>query len=193
MVRPIRYYGDPVLRRRARAVRVFDEELAQLAADMLETMHEEKGVGLAAPQVGSALRLFVAAEYRHDEEGELEHVRDHVMVNPSIAERRGSQSGQEGCLSIPGLYVDDLERDQLVRVRYQDVDGAERELSAEGYFARVIQHEYDHLEGVLFFDRLPEAQRNAFLDEHRSDLANLQRQAKAFIKDLKSGTEKSRS
>lgn len=193
MVRPIRYYGDPVLRRRARAVKVFDDELARLAEDMVETMHDANGVGLAAPQVGAPLRLFVACEYRTDDEGELEYVRDHIMVNPSITERGGSQAGQEGCLSIPGLYVDDLERDQRVRIRYQDTEGAEGELTAEGYFARVIQHEYDHLEGVLFFDRLPEPQRKAFLEEHRSDLATMQRQAKSLLRELRAGTEKSHS
>jgi peptide deformylase len=193
LLRPIRYYGDPVLRRSARKVTRFDDELAGLAADMIETMHDDNGVGLAAPQVGVPLRLFVASELRPDTEGEFEHLADHVLVNPVIIERRGSQVGQEGCLSVPGIYVDELERDLRVRVRFQDVNGTDRQLDAEGYFARVIQHEYDHLEGVLFFDRLPEAERRAFLEEHRSELARLQRQAKAMLRDLRAGTEKSPS
>jgi peptide deformylase len=189
LLRPIRYFGDPVLRRPARAVARFDEELARLAADMVETMHDDNGVGLAAPQVGVPLRLFVASEYRlvqgEDDQPVSEHVADHVMVNPEIVERRGSQFVQEGCLSVPGLYVDELERDQSVRVRYQDLGGASHELRAEGHFAQVIQHEYDHLEGVLFFDRLPERQRKEFLEEHRAELAQLQRQAKALLKELR--------
>jgi peptide deformylase len=189
LLRPIRYFGDPVLRRPALAVARFDEELARLAADMVETMHGDNGVGLAAPQVGVPLRLFVASEYRfgldEDDQPVSEHVADHVMVNPEIVERRGSQFVQEGCLSIPGIYVDELERDQSVRVRYQDLSGASHELRAEGHFAQVIQHEYDHLEGVLFFDRLPERQRKEFLEEHRAELAQLQRQAKALLKELR--------
>jgi peptide deformylase len=189
LLRPIRYFGDPVLRRPARAVARFDEELARLAADMVETMHGDNGVGLAAPQVGVPLRLFVASEYRfgqgEDDQPVSEHVADHVMVNPDIVERRGSQFVQEGCLSIPGIYVDELERDQSVRVRYRDLSGASHELRAEGHFAQVIQHEYDHLEGVLFFDRLPERQRKEFLEEHRAELAQLQRQAKALLKELR--------
>lgn len=182
MTLPVRYYGDPVLRRPARRVRSFDDQLERLAGEMLETMQEENGVGLAAPQVGVPLRVFVASEFAAGEEDELEFKGNHVMVNPEIIERSGTQLGQEGCLSIPGIFVDDFERDSRVRVRFQDLAGNERELQAEGYFARVIQHEYDHLEGILFFDRLPERRRAAFLEEHRAELARLQRQAKAALK-----------
>jgi peptide deformylase len=185
LLRPIRYFGDPVLRRPARAVTDFDDDLARLAADMIETMHDENGVGLAAPQVGVPLRLFVAGEYRLTDEGESALIADHVMVNPEIVERRGTQVVQEGCLSIPGIYVDDLERDLGVRVLYQDLTGIRHELSAEGHFAQVIQHEYDHLEGVLFFERLPDGQRREFLEEHRAELAQIQRQAKALLKELR--------
>jgi peptide deformylase len=194
LLRPIRYYGDPVLRRPARPVKSFDDELRRLSADMVETMHGDNGVGLAAPQVGVPLRLFVASEFRPNEEDELEHFADHLMVNPRIVERSGLQLVQEGCLSIPGIYVDDLERDLRVKVSFQDLDGNPRSLDAEGHFAQVIQHEYDHLEGVLFFDRLPEAQRREFLEAHRAELAELQRQAKALIKELRGANpEPSRS
>jgi peptide deformylase len=193
-LRSIRKYGDPVLRRPARPVKSFDEELGQLAADMVETMHDDNGVGLAAPQVGVALRLFVASEFRPDEQGELEHVRDHIMINPAITERRGIQVVQEGCLSIPGIYVDNLERDLRVKVSFRDLEGETITLEAEGHFAQVIQHEYDHLEGVLFFDRLPEQQRREFLEEHRAGLAELQRLAKAHLKELRATrSEPSRS
>lgn len=194
MIRTIRYYGDPVLRRPARPVTSFDDDLARLASDMIETMHDDEGVGLAGPQVGEPLRIFVASECRRGEEGELEHLADHVLVNPQIVERSGSQVVPEGCLSIPGLFVEELERDLAVRVRYQDVEGQERELEAKGHFAQVLQHEYDHLEGILFFDRLPEGARRAFLETHRAELAQLQRRAKALLKELRStGPERSRT
>jgi len=208
VIHPIRYYGDPVLRRRARPVTHFDDALAQLADDMIETMYDANGVGLAAPQIGVPRRLFVALELAPEEEDEdtegevvpeeapadetpeqmrrrLGVVAEHVMVNPELLRRDGIQYGQDGCLSVPGLYVDALQRDLRVQIRYQDVGGGWHELEAEGHFAHVLQHEHDHLEGVLFFDRLPEGDRQAFLEEHRAELADIQRQAKALLKELR--------
>lgn len=199
MIYPIRMYGDPVLRQTASPVTRFDEELERLAADMIETMYDANGVGLAAPQIGIAKRLFVALEL--DEEAEPDEapaegdedeerwgvVREHVMVNPEILERAGLRIAQDGCLSLPGLYVEEMRRDARVRVRYQDLRGATHEIEAEGHFAHVIQHETDHLDGVLFFDRLPDAERRAFLDEHRAELAQMQRDAKALLKQLRQG------
>ncbi len=190
---PIRLYGDPVLRKKALPVGEFSG-LDELAENMVETMLEYGGVGLAAPQVGLARRLFIAAEYALEEE-EAEAEEDerprsvlknlYVMVNPRITYRAGEQVGTEGCLSIPGVYSDDVPRDLQIRVEYQDVSGQPRELEAEGYLARVIQHELDHLEGILFFDRLPAELRRDFLSEHRGELAEMQRQAKAFLRELK--------
>ncbi|HKI56855.1 MAG TPA: peptide deformylase [Trueperaceae bacterium] len=214
MIHPIRYFGDPVLRKRALPVTRFDEALRTLADDMIETMYDANGVGLAAPQIGVSKRLFVALELAPEQEDESEGeqheaagasavddgeddappevkrrswgvVGEHVMVNPSFVSRTGEQFGHDGCLSVPGLYVDALRRDLRVRVRYQDVTGGWHQLDAEGHFAHVLQHEYDHLEGVLFFDRLPEDERRAFLEEHRAELADMQRQAKALIKELR--------
>ena len=212
MIHPIRYFGDPVLRRRALPVTRFDDALARLADDMIETMYDAAGVGLAAPQIGVPKRLFVALqlepEVEEDEVGEelasgdeaepvpedetpeqmrrrLGVLAEHVMVNPAFLLREGVQHGQDGCLSVPGVYVDALQRDLRVRVRYQDVEGAWHETDAEGHFAHVLQHEYDHLEGVLFFDRLEGAERQAFLEEHRAALADIQRQAKALLKELR--------
>lgn len=194
MILPIRYYGDPVLRQPARAVRNFDGDLAGLAQDMIETMHDDNGVGLAAPQVGVPLRLFVASEYRYDEEGEPELLADHVLVNPKVVERGGSQLVQEGCLSVPNIYVDDMERDARVKLRYQDLNGQQRELEAQGHLAQILQHETDHLDGILFFDRLPRDQRDAFLEEHRAELAQIQRRAKALLKELRTRpSERSRA
>lgn len=198
MIHPIRYYGDPVLRRRASEVTDFGPELERLAADMLETMYAADGVGLAAPQIGLPLRLFVALEmepgadgeeYEDDEElaaaerrRRWDERREHVIVNPVFRVRSGLQHGRDGCLSLPGLSVEDVPRDLVVEVDYQDLDGEKRSLHATGYFAHVLQHEFDHLEGVLFFDRLPEARKRDFLEEHRAELADMQREAKAFIK-----------
>lgn len=220
MIHPIRYFGDPVLRRRARPVTRFDAALAELADDMIETMYDANGVGLAAPQIGVSKRLFVALELASEvdgrdagETGERAEdaaddaagdgaedgaedapedkrrswgvVGEHVMVNPGFVLREGEQFGHDGCLSVPGLHVDALRRDLRVRVRYQDIDGAWHERDAEGHFAHVLQHEHDHLEGVLFFDRLPAAERRAFMEEHRAELAEIQRDAKALLKELR--------
>ena len=200
MIYPVRLYGDPILRKTASPVTQFGEPLAQLASDMIETMYHHNGIGLAAPQIGLGKRLFVAAEVTaHDEEDEDEAgappetvaekrqrwgvVREHVLVNPELLEQDGLQHGPDGCLSIPGLYVEDMPRATRVRLRYQDLHGQRRELVAEGRFAHILQHEYDHLNGVLFFDRLGEAERRQFLAEHRSALAEMQREAKAFLKE----------
>jgi peptide deformylase len=203
VIYPVRYYGDPVLRKVATPITEFGDDLKALASDMMETMYEYNGVGLAAPQIGIAKRLFVALELgpvesdEADDEPEPEDltaeekrqrwgvIKEHVMVNPEILERDGIQYGQDGCLSLPGLYVERMQRDRSVTVRYQDTDGHVHTLHAEGHFAHVIQHEYDHLEGVLFFDRLPDAERQAFMEAHRQAFAEFQREARALLKRLK--------
>ncbi len=188
MIHPIRLFGDPVLRRRADPVTLFGPELERLAADMLETMYAAEGVGLAAPQIGVLKRVFVALEVPDAEEGaeaDGDGRREHVMVNPVITRRAGQQLGRDGCLSIPGLAVEDVPRDLVVHVDYQDLEGVHRTLVAEGYFAHVLQHEADHLDGVLFFDHLSAARRGAFLEENRRELADMQRQAKAFLRGLR--------
>lgn len=197
MILPIRYYGDPVLRQVARPVSRFDNALKVLAQDMIETMYDANGVGLAAPQVGVSRRLFIALELKPPEESEEAEaealtteqkrrrwgvVAEHVMVNPLVTARSGEQYGQDGCLSVPGLFVPALRRDLQVEVQYQDLEGGAHQLTAEGHFAHVIQHELDHLNGAFFFDRLPPAEKQAFMEEHRQVLADLQREAKAFLK-----------
>ncbi len=170
-------------------------------------MYDANGVGLAAPQVGLSTRVFVALELApqraEDADGEVESaaedaaltsrekrdkwgvLAEHVMVNPVIIARNGVQHGTDGCLSVPGIFVEEMKRDAHVRVRYQDLNGETHERDAEGHFAHVIQHELDHLDGVLFFDRLPEPDKRAFLDENRKALAELQREAKGYLKELK--------
>jgi peptide deformylase len=208
LIYPIVLYGDPILRRRASPVTRFDSDLERLAADMIETMYAADGVGLAAPQIGLPLRLFVALEVGetegseetqegqvHDDASQDEEmtqeqkrrawgvVREHVMVNPVVVSLEGRQYGRDGCLSLPGLSVDDVPRAQRVVIHYQDVKGDEHRVEAEGYFAHVLQHEYDHLEGVLFFDHLPAERRERFLEEHRKQLAEWQREALALAKE----------
>ena len=154
-VRPVRMYGDPVLRQRAAEVKDFDESLRTLIVDLRETMKAYRGVGLAANQVGVAQRVLVV-DVPAEEEGEPG--RAYAMINPVLLERAGSELGEEGCLSIPGIY-DDVARAQRVKVEFSDPAGNRGALEAEGYLARAIQHEIDHLDGVLFVDRLSPLKR----------------------------------
>jgi len=159
----IRLFGDPVLRERAAEVTKFDAWLARLGDDLLETMRAAPGVGLAAPQVGVLQRVF-AYDVPQDEEGQ---VRDSgVLVNPAISHREGEQTGPEGCLSFPGLYYD-CARSLKVVVDAQDVTGRRLKVEGEGLLARVFQHEIDHLDGVLFLDRLARADRKRAMREWR--------------------------
>lgn len=145
---PIRLYPDPVLRVQCPEVEEFNAELKRLAADMVETMHAAPGIGLAAPQVGVEKRLaLVDLSVGEDPEQLL------VLVNPVISEPRGTWLEEEGCLSIPGL-TDQVPRPQEIRVRARDQEGEPFEIEAEGWLARAICHEVDHLDGVLFVDHL---------------------------------------
>jgi len=147
-VRPIRIYPDPVLRVKCPAVERFDDELRGLAADMVETMHDAPGVGLAASQVGVELRLAVVdLSVGKDPEQLL------VLVNPEVVEEDGEATEVEGCLSLPEI-TDKVDRPYRIRLRAQDLAGDPFELEAEDWQARAIQHEIDHLDGVLFVDRL---------------------------------------
>ncbi len=188
MIHPIRLYGDPVLRRKARPFRDFPR-LKRLAEEMLETMLEARGVGLAAPQIGLSERVFVAVEYADEPEEGEKPLRDlvrrvYVVANPVLLQAEGQVEGTEGCLSLPGLHSDEVPRAERIRVAYQDEEGRERVVELEGYMARVFQHEMDHLEGLFFFERLPKPKREAFLEAHRAQLARFQREARAFLKEL---------
>jgi len=147
-VRPMRIYGDPVLRQKAAPVTEFGAALEALAADMRETMKAYDGVGLAGNQIGVAQRILVVDVPA----GESERA-EYTLVNPVIQRRSGSETAEEGCLSIPGIYAD-VARSAAVHVTAKDVHGAPLEFDAEGYLARAIQHEIDHLDGILFVDRL---------------------------------------
>ncbi len=139
-----------VLRQKARKIKRFGPELAKLAQDMLETMHASNGIGLAAPQVGLSIRLFVVEIPQ--EEGNPQSGKPYVFVNPKIIRKSHEEVlGEEGCLSIPGIYGD-VWRAAEVIVRAQDPYGKEFKMRARDLLARVILHEYDHLEGILFID-----------------------------------------
>jgi peptide deformylase len=151
----VRYDPDPILREKAKRIKSFDGTLRKLAADMLETMHANAGVGLAAPQVGLSIRLLVA-EYAPDKEDTARGDRGFkvALCNPEIVKTSEDiDVGPEGCLSIPG-WVADVPRYTSVTVKGQTTEGKEVRIKAEHYFARVLQHEIDHLNGVLFTDRV---------------------------------------
>lgn len=147
-IRPIRIYPDPVLREKCPPVERFDDELRALAADMVETMHDAPGVGLAAPQVGEELRLAVVDLSVGKDPEELL-----VLVNPEVLEEEGEATEVEGCLSLPEI-TDKVDRAHRIVVRAQDLAGDAFEVEAEDWYARAILHEIDHLNGVLFVDRL---------------------------------------
>lgn len=147
------HWPDPHLTRASKPVEVFDEALAALAQRMLQLMHEARGVGLAAPQVGHNIRLFVSG---HTPEPET----DRVYVNPVVLESSGNDEGEEGCLSIPGINVR-IVRARHVRLVAQDVHGNPFELEADGYLPRIWQHEIDHLNGTLILDRMGAVARMA--------------------------------
>jgi peptide deformylase len=147
-VRPVRIYGDPVLREKALPVAAVDDALRALIADMRETMKAYNGVGLAANQVGVLQRVLVVDVPLDDDRRAAV-----ALVNPEIVSRSGSETGEEGCLSIPGIY-EDVTRALQIEVRGLDEHGKPLGVKAEGYLARALQHEVDHLDGVLFVDRL---------------------------------------
>ena len=152
---PIYTFDQAVLRKKAKPVRKIDKELAQFAADMLETMHNASGIGLAANQVGSLHRVIVV-----DLSG-TEDVKDAVpmvLINPEVLHEEGEWVMEEGCLSIPEVR-EEVERAEAIRVRYKDLEFNDRELAADGLLGRVILHEIDHLNGVLFIDHLNAVKR----------------------------------
>ena len=159
---PIRTFGDPVLRLGATRVEVFDETLRRLAEDMIETMYDAPGVGLAAPQIGVSKRICVF------DAGD----GPQVMVNPRIVETSGVWEFDEGCLSVPG-YFWTIERPAYARAVGQDLDGAPVEYEGEELLGRVIQHEVDHLNGMLLLQRLDRPTRKAALRELRNPVRGL--------------------
>ena len=160
MALEVRTFGDPVLKTRAAPVEDFDESLERLAEEMLATMREQEGVGLAANQVGRLKRILVAAV--EDDE--------YVLVNPVIERVSDTtETGAEGCLSIPGIQVE-VERPTEITISGRDASGEPVKIDAEGLLARVFQHEVDHLDGVLILDRTDSDSRKAAMREWRERL-----------------------
>jgi peptide deformylase len=166
MILPIRAYGDPVLKKVAQDIEPGHEGLQELIADMFETMYAANGVGLAAPQVGRSIRLFVIDTHagRDSDDPDAEQAPDDAddeprlrkaFINPYIVEEEGEEwAFEEACLSIPGIR-EEVKRQPRLVLQYQDEDFNEHEETFEGFAARVIQHEHDHLDGILFVDHLP--------------------------------------
>ena len=153
----IRLFGDPVLTQRANEITDIDGRLVKLAEEMVETMHEARGLGLAAPQVGVQKRLFV---YQLEEDDPI------AVINPTIVETRGEWEYEEGCLSIPGLYFP-IVRPKEVHLTGWDLDGREISIEADEIEARCFQHELDHLDGRLLISRLNADQRKEAMREIR--------------------------
>lgn len=158
MIRPILAYGDPVLRKKSVEIDADYPDLDLLVEDMFETMYNSQGVGLAAPQVGLSIRMFVidAAPFIDDDEEDEEGLRDfkRVFINPIIIEESGAEwKFEEGCLTIPGIR-EDVSRKSNIVIEYYNEKFELIEEHLSGLSARVVQHEYDHIEGVLFTDKI---------------------------------------
>ncbi len=162
---PILKFPDPVLRQPAKKISVFDDSLQELVSNMIETMYDAPGVGLAAPQVGESIQLIVVnASQEEDGKDSM------VMINPEITEAEGKQVDEEGCLSVLDLTAS-VKRSQKVTVRYQDIAGDEQEITVEDRFAVVLQHEIDHLRGILFIDHLSTLKRAMYKKKIKKMLA----------------------
>jgi peptide deformylase len=187
MILPILEYGDPILRAKGKPIENIDDRIRELAADMVETMHAANGVGLAAQQVGEALQLTVldisAVEDRpstlnlNGQDVDPKAAMPLILINPEIELRGETEVGVEGCLSFPEI-TGDIERAKSVMVRAQTLEGGAIELEASGFLARAIQHEGDHLVGILFIDRMNSAAKAAL----SSRLKRLQKETRRGIR-----------
>ncbi len=154
-VLPIYLFDDPVLRKKARPIRRPEEDLVRLSQDMLETMHKANGIGLAANQIGSLQRIIVVDVSVMEETRDIPPI---VLLNPEVVREEGTWVMEEGCLSIPEIREEVQRADEIV-VRYKDLEFNGHELLASGLLGRVILHEIDHLDGVLFIDRIGTVRR----------------------------------
>lgn len=152
---PVRIIGDKVLRAKAQEIPELTDEIKQFIKDLTYTMYEEDGVGLAAPQVGKSWRIFVVDPYWYREG----HGKDpKVFINPVLKNFSGEEVGEEGCLSVPGIYGK-VPRAEKIVIEGLDENFQKVSIEATGFFARSLQHEFDHLEGILFIDKIPPLQR----------------------------------
>ena len=169
----ISLYPDPVLRERAKAVAHIDDQIQRLIDDMFDTLYAAPGLGLAAPQVGVSLRLFVYDMAGHSgpkEPAGPQNPKEHgVLINPEIFVMKGTQSDDEGCLSLPN-YRQVVRRANRVGIRGLNREGQEVSIEGEDLVARLFQHEMDHLDGLLYIDRLSSLKRNIFLRRFRKQV-----------------------
>ncbi len=163
MEREIRIYPDEVLKKEAQRVEEFNAELKELVEDMFDTMYKRGGVGLAANQVGVLKRVFILDLNSGKERQGEEKL---IFVNPEIIHSEGEVVAEEGCLSLPGLWKK-VKRAAKVVIRAQDLEGKEFQMEAEGLLARALQHELDHLNGIIFIDRLSPLQRRLALEKYK--------------------------
>ena len=169
----ILHYPEPLLKRKSQPVTEFNDELRQLAEDMAETMYDAPGVGLAAPQVGVLKRLIVLDCSGSEEPDDLI-----FAVNPQLIDHEGESIEEEGCLSVPGFWAN-VKRFAQGTMRYQDVEGTFHERTADGLLGVCFQHEIDHLEGVLFVDRLSPLKRSLFRKKYMKMLKERESQSEA--------------
>lgn len=172
-VRKILHYPEPLLKEKSATVSEFNDELRQLATDMAETMYDAPGVGLAAPQLGELKRLIVIDCSDSEEPTDLI-----VAVNPEIIAAEGESVEEEGCLSVPGFWAS-VKRAETVTMRYQDVEGNTHERTADGLLGVCMQHELDHLEGILFVDRLSPLKRSLFRKKYMKMLKEREQENEA--------------
>ncbi|MCI5145902.1 MAG: peptide deformylase [Candidatus Electrothrix sp. AR3] len=165
-IRKILTYPNPVLREKATEITEFDDGLRQLASDMIETMYDAQGVGLAGNQIGVARQIVVVDTA--EEEGERKHV---ILINPVISDGEGCVSGEEGCLSVLE-YGAKVERFKKINIMALDLEGNELNFMAQDRFARIIQHEVDHLHGTLFIDRISRLKRSLYKKKLKKILKN---------------------
>jgi len=153
--------GNELLRQKAEKIDLIDDQIKDAAKQMLEIIKQDKGIGIAGPQIGLMKRIFVV---------HIDGDEERIFINPSILETSQEMvKFEEGCLSVPGVYVD-VVRSESVKVQAWNEKGKPFTLEASGLLARVIQHEYDHLEGVLFLDRLSELKKNRLIDKYEKSL-----------------------
>ncbi len=165
-LRTILTFPNPVLRQKAKEISVFDDSLQSLISTMIDTMYDAPGVGLAAPQIGESVQLIVVDISKEDGEEQ----KSMVMINPTITEKEGKQVDEEGCLSVLDLTAS-VKRSKKVTVCYQDITGEKQELTTEDRFAVVLQHEIDHLNGILFIDHLSTLKRSLYKKKIKKTLA----------------------
>ena len=167
-IREIKKFPDPVLRKKTAAVGAIDENLCRLIDDMVETMHAAPGVGLAANQVGVPLQVAVIDIGEHEDEGKKRPLV--VLINPEVLSLEGAVVAEEGCLSVPD-FTEKVKRAARIKVRAKDRAGKTFELEADGLMAKALQHEIDHLNGILFIDRLSPIKKSIFRRRMKKALA----------------------